>query len=682
VFLLCLGGSQKRNKRSKETLNGVTIVRDRHEENDGGMITFIGENLLQGVAGANGGTHIATVFPQAGVVVTLPGIHCTQREAYVERAAAQRREQGLSAMTAEEHDRLMLEAVDLIIKEDKVLIRPDPEHMDLAFDADTVLQEVVPKRRIHFLFVSDPRVRNAISRRGAAWRIHAPPRSTGEIQRLIAGGRISAGGQAIYYYNLVSGTRYLTCEQFAQLGALADEELRRHLCEIAGLANRCNVHGCPQLRSFMVQGPFRLTNLARVDWAALPAVDLRRQYGEEAAAYQAAVTPGFEHDDLEDASWRNHMYEALCGRDDDELSETDQLGLSAEYFRQVEWLPGARIEGGEIIFDALGEEECTSRDADCDRVVHGLICNLLQEQTDVDFINIGRLVHSLSLRDKPADGRREVYLEHFRQTGAAQDTLQLIRMQKWGVREHLDEGKDLLQAMIECEEYTAYIMDRRLGCRQLGMNIAPRMSMRKVAECYHGRQTALHGRTIWSPYFQREYFVGAASDKIPPRRLQDPRFALALARLLGEAAAPNLILGRCSAEGKVIFDDGDEVVIADREGLPQDIVVADHTSTFGDYLGELERAAPAYARAVQRRAALVPDAAAFGHEYVAGFTARFTEIQRDYLDRQRAFDRLFRHRQADPAGNLAFRWKLVLARLARAKVDELAAAIRKALQQG
>ena len=72
----------------------------------------------------------------------------------------------------------------------------------------------------------------------------------------------------------------------------------------------------------------------------------------------------------------------------------------------------------------------------------------------------------------PPAGGREVYLEHYRETGAAQDTLQLIRMQKWGVREHLDEGKDLLQAMIECEEYTAFIMDRRLGCRQLGMNIA------------------------------------------------------------------------------------------------------------------------------------------------------------------------------------------------------------------
>jgi hypothetical protein len=653
----------------------------RREDSNNVMITFIGENLLEGVAGANGGTHIATVFPRARVVVTLPGIHCTQREAYLERLAAERKAQGLPALTTAEHDRQMLDAVDLIIKEDKVLIRPDPERMELAFEADAVLQEEVPKRRIRFLFVSDPRVRRAISCRGEAWRLHAPPRSMEEIQRDIAEGRIAAAGQAIYYYNLVSGTRYLTCEHFARLGELPDEELRRHLCEIAALASRCNARGNLQLRSFMVQGTFRLTNLVGVDWAALPTEEMRRSYETAVREYRAAVKPGFEHDDPGDTSWRNHMYEALCGVEDDELSQTDQLGLGAEYFRQIEWMPGARIEGGEIIFDASGQEEYSRRDVDCDRVVHGLICNLLQEQTDVDFINIGRLVHSLSLREKPADGRREVYLEHFRQTGAPHDTLVLIRMQKWGVREHLDEGKDLLRAMIECEEYTMFIMDRRLGCRQLGMNIAPRMSMRKVAECYHGKQTALHGTTIWSPYFQREYFVGAASDKIPARRLQNPRFALALARLLGRAAAPNLILGR-SAEGKVIFDDGDEVVISDREGTPMEIVVADHTSTFGDYRGELVSVIPAYARAVIRRAGQVPDAAAFGREYVEGFRERFMEIQHDYLERARAFDSLFRHRVADPAGNLAFRWKLVLARLAKARVDDLADALKKNIQVG
>jgi hypothetical protein len=347
--------------------------------------------------------------------------------------------------------------------------------------------------------------------------------------------------------------------------------------------------------------------------------------------------------------------------------------LSAEYFRQIEWLPGARIDGGEILFDSVSDEPGNSENADRNMLAHGLICNLLQEQCDLDFINIGRLANSLSLREKPAadrQGRRDVFLEHFRQTGSTQDTLLLIRMQKWGGREHLEEGKDLLRAMIECEEYTEFIMDRRLGCRQLGMNIARRTSVRKVAERYKGI-------TIWSPYFQREYFPGLASDKIPYGRLRDPRFALALARLLGQAAAPNMIMGRGNPGGQVIFDDGDEVIVEDAAGIPVEIVVADHTSTFGDYASQLECAAEGYARPVNRRVPYVTDPAAFAHAYLDGFLNRFNEIQRDYLRRQRQFDALFRHRNADPAGNLAFRWKLVLARLQRADGAALVAAIRK-----
>ena len=74
--------------------------------------------------------------------------------------------------------------------------------------------------------------------------------------------------------------------------------------------------------------------------------------------------------------------------------------------------------------------------------------------------------------------------------------------------------------------------------------------MRRVAERYHGDQTALHGTMIWSPYFQREYFVGAGERQDSPRRLRNPRFALALARLLGRAAAPNLISGDAVPDGR------------------------------------------------------------------------------------------------------------------------------------
>lgn len=638
------------------------------------MITFIGDDILQAT---DGGTQIATVFPQAGVVVTLPGIHATQRAAYLDHVDAQRRTQGLPGLNEAEREAILETSVDLIVKEGKILIRPDPNRMDLAFEADTLLQERVSKRRIHFLFVSDPRVRHAISQRGEAWRIYALPRSAEQIKRLISGARISAGGRAIYYYNALCGIRILTCQEFAKLGEFCDEELRPHLVEIATLAGRHNIRGYPELQPFMIQGNFSIADMAQVPWATLTPLDLRQKFAQWYARYLAAVASGFERDDIEDAPWRNHMYAALVGHEDDELSESDLLGLSAEYFMQIEWLPGARIENGEIIFDSVSDEQAASGDVGpCDMVVHGLICNLMQEQSDLEFINIGRVISSLSKRTA-SSGRREVYVEHFRTTGANQDTLQIIRMQKWGVREHLDDGKDLLRAMIEADEYTDFIMDRRLGCRQLGMRLSPRVSVRKVMERYDGQQKGAVGTTIRSTYFQREYLVGLASDKIPNSKLKDRAYATALARCLGEAAAPNMIVGRCDPEGRVIFDDGDEVVVEDEDGMPATIVVADHTATFGDYRGELMRAAPAYADAINRRAASVAELEEFTQAFLEGFLTRFRHILADYHSRPRAYDALFRNRRCDPAGNLAFRWKLVLSRLNQAHPDELAQEIRR-----
>jgi hypothetical protein len=638
------------------------------------MITFIGSDILQCAIGA---THIATVFPKAGVVVCLPGIHATQRAAYLDALDAQRQQQNLPPLTEAEREAILGMSVDLIVKEGKILIRPDPSRMELAFEADTLLQEKVSKRQIHFLFVSDPRVRDAICRRGEAWRIYALPRSPEQIKKLIANARISAGGRAIYYYNALYGTRMLTCQEFMKLGELPDEELRPHLAEIAALARQRNIRGHPEVQPFMIQGNFNMADMAQTPWLELSPLDLRQRFAQWSARYLAAVASGFERDDIEDMPWRNHMYAALVGHEDDQLSEADLLGLGAEYFMQIEWLPGARIDNGEIIFDSVADERSPTGEATpCDMVVHGLICNLMQEQNDLEFINIGRVISSLSKRTA-LSGRREVYVEHFRIAGAAQDTLQIIRMQKWGVREHLDEGKNLLQAMVESEEYTDYIMDRRLGCRQLGMRLSTRVWVRKVAERYDGRQRTAVGTTIWSTYFQREYLRGLASDKIPSSKLKDRRYAVALARCLGEAAAPNMIVGRYDAKGMVIFDDGDEVVVEDEDGLPVTMVVADHTATFGDYRGELMRAAPAYADAINRRAALVPNLEEFTQAFLDGFLTRFRQILADYRARPRAFDALFRNRRCDPAGNLAFRWKLVLARLNRADPEELAAEIRK-----
>ena len=82
------------------------------------------------------------------------------------------------------------------------------------------------------------------------------------------------------------------------------------------------------------------------------------------------------------------------------------------------------------------------------------------------------------------------------------------------------------------------------------MNLAARTTAKRISERYVGPRRDLHNAMIWSPYFERDYIRGIASDKIPPQRLADATFALRLARLLGQAAAPNMIVGRCDLQGQ------------------------------------------------------------------------------------------------------------------------------------
>ncbi len=185
---------------------------------------------------------------------------------------------------------------------------------------------------------------------------------------------------------------------------------------------------------------------------------------------------------------------------------------------------------------------------------------------------------------------------------------------------------------------------------------------------------------IWTPYFERDYIRGIATDKLPNYRLADGDYALRLARLLGRAAAPNMIVGRCDRGGNALFDDGDEVVLEDDRGLPGEIVVADHTGTFGDYLDDLETFARDYAAPVNRRIGEpLADPQRFAAEYLDAFVERFLEIQQEYRRRKRAFDTLFRHRRRDEAGSFAYRWEQVLARLDRTDPHRVAALIRKHL---
>ena len=274
-----------------------------------------------------------------------------------------------------------------------------------------------------------------------------------------------------------------------------------------------------------------------------------------------------------------------------------------------------------------------------------------------------------------------MYIAEFQCQGEALPIRRFIRLQKWGVREHLDEGKTLEQSIEESEDYTDYWLDRRLGCRQLGMKLTGRVVMRRLTEMYNGSNAKFHNRPIRTTYFEREYLPGIASDKLPLENYTRPGYAVRLAELFGHAAASSMIVGRWfTGTARPIFDDGDEVVLDGPDGLPKDILVGDHSGSFAEYEAPLTDFAAHYASVVNRREKILSDPVAFAEAYLTAFRSRFLHIQGDYRKRRRAFDHLFKHCRYDPAGSFAYRWECVLRRLDGTDADELAAAIRNRIR--
>ncbi len=648
-------------------------------------LNILGEHPLAKDGNGKLKSRVATIFPFANTMVTLPGIHATQRLAYLDWLGRQRQAAGLSPLSREEEASEWQNSADLIMEDDTILIRPDPDNMAIAFRADELLQQLVPKHQVRFLLVRNEKVRAAVKQRGECWRISPLPKTPEEMRRMIAASRIGIRAGELYYYSKATGTRFLTYEAFAQLGGLGEAALRQHLADIREFSTGINRQGRPEVAFFMVNAGFGKADFAPYDFAALDRVLLRTAHETLRQKFHDAVAAEFRHDDLNQLEWRNHMCAALMGEDEKTASEESLLGLSSEFFMQIEWLPGGRIEEGELIFDTafdLAEEAGgAALRRLCDEKCRGFIFNFVREFGDLEYVNIGRVIGSLSHR-ATQPGRRDVYIAQLKQQGSKDEVVKIIRMQKWGIREHLDDGKQLLDAIVQSEEYTEYILDRRLGCRQLGMNLPAHTAAKRISERYSGSRRDLPGALIWSPYFERDYIRGMASDKIPPQKLADPAFALRLARLLGHAAAPNAIVGRCDLQGRVVFDDGDEVVVENDGGLPVDIIVADQMGTFNDYRTDLEHFAAAYAEPVNCRIALLPDPEQFAAFYIDAFVARFTKIQLEYRKRKRAFDTLFKPRPRDEAGSFAYRWECVLDRLRRTEPLSLGNLIRSHLATG
>src|SRR3990172_6151447 len=105
------------------------------------MLTILGAHPLETDEAGNLKARIGTIFPRANVLVTIPGIHATQRMAYADYLNEKRQKLGLGKLDEEEQIAEWRDSVDLIMEKDRIYIRPDPEDMEIAFEADELLQE-------------------------------------------------------------------------------------------------------------------------------------------------------------------------------------------------------------------------------------------------------------------------------------------------------------------------------------------------------------------------------------------------------------------------------------------------------------------------------------------------------------------------------------------------------------
>ena len=643
---------------------------------------LLGEKIFARDAEGKLVSRIGTIFFRTPGLVTQRGVHAMQRIAWIEEI---QRELGRE-LSPEEAEAEISESVDLVFTEEHVLIRPNPERMDLAFRADEELQRLVPKLNIRFLNTSSELVRRALRERGENWRMARAPISQEDMAELIANSKVPVGERPIYYYNRTTGTRFLTAETLARLESLAPDDFRRQMAEIVRCLGKRNRQGYPEVDVFPPTMPIEIKRaLQALKPEEAPVEELRTEIAAIIRRWRMALPSELRDESPDNFEWRNAMCQTLT-RGPNETAAVEQelvAGISPEFYRQIEWLPGVRIVDGEVVFDSVYAEAARTQApqllAKCDNRVKSFLFNTTRLLGRVKYINVGRIARSLSRPGKPPRRRGHLYIMQYGNEGEDEPKVMMIRLQKWGVAEHLDEGKGLLQAILEADEYSDYVLDRRLMFRQLGMNLPHQLAFGNFTEKYRGNNQ-YNGVAVRTGYFVRDYERGTASDKVPRAKYRNPAWAQKFAFLMGGAAAVDLIVGRRDSEtGKLIFDCNFEVVVSGDDGLPAEVKVTDHAGSFVDYTHPLEVSVPLYAQFVRDREKLVDDLSLFAKAYVDGFHRTLAETQAAYRARRTAFDCLFIDRPYDTNGSGAYRWACALRRLDACDPDRLAARLAECI---
>jgi hypothetical protein len=551
--------------------------------------------------------------------------------------------------------------------------------MALAIRGDILLQQFVSKRKIRYLNIQNRNVRDALRRRGEAWRMAPVPRYEEEIRQMIIASKVGIHGPAIYYYNHLTGTRFLTLDAFRSIGKMTPEEMRQLLIEIQKNLQAYNRFANPEI-DFLPAKAIPVASFAAEDFETMDEPTLKQTYFRLLAIFDKNVTETYlRRDDLNNADWRKALSAVLIQKGNETGVSAVIEGLSPEFFMQIEWLPCGRMEEGELFFDPIFAEADSHPEDEmlqrlCDHRARAILFNDIREYSQIEYVNIGRTRRSLSGRTGQGP-RASVHIVELKERHRPQPQVKIIRIQRWTVASHLAAGKPLLQSMIDAEDYTDYVMDRRLGARQLGMHLPSIMIPRTFRETV--RDSAGYVHNVWTGYFERDYIAGRATSKTPEAFFSSDAFCQAFFRLLGQAAAPNIIVGRAAVEGgKTIFDDGDEVILLNAFQLPEQLILSEPTGSFVNYSRPYSETIGDYAQALNKRKPYIANFESASNCFVHAFEDELARIQRIYRESRQGFDMLFRDRPMDANGSIAYRWKCVLARLDAVNPRALAKQLR------
>ncbi len=634
-------------------------------------VMVFGPDLLATDAAGHPLSPIACVFPRHRAIVAGRGIHATQTGMFIDFLASQASAQDGREFQYEEEDQVYQDCVALLIHGQVVLIRSEPASMERMFAADEILQKVVPKERIQFTGVHLQEVRAQLRRRGECWRMSQPPHSVEEACAYIARSMASVGTGAVYYHNAQTGSRFLSYAEFMRIRPLLrgdPAEALARLKEIVHLTRLINNQGVRELALFLQNDRSLEVYALEGVIAALQTPDgpadvagAEARFDEFAAAFAETAGEDLCADDKNYAAWRTAMFCRLSDINEKAVEEY-VLGLSQEFYLNVRWLPGARIVTGQLVFERNVELR-----------VANLITHFWSAHPGLASINVGRVQTPQNPRRRP-DERRDVLVITLGFADGREE-LHVARMARWDVVHRLRQGKPLAQAIGETVLYCGFIFDRLHAATELGMPIPPFEEIRLEEE--------LPGGGFQYPvyFFSRPYVPGMVSDRIPLHRYggeHKDRFIAGLAGCLGHAAVVSLVLGRADAYSETVhFDDGDEIIQIDDEGIPCRVVIAETTGSFANWWTPMQHLLPQcvvrVAEHLEKARAQGASAEALGA--AAGmFAARFVEElvrTKDLVRSARArLYALFADRECEPGG-IRFRWEHVLARIENADVDEL-----------